>query len=650
MYALWGKSLGNPRFFIIFVHSNHTKDDMKGKHCIFLLLILVALMACNDPKPVTETLHNAEALMNEYPDSAWTLLNTISPDKMKQQGNRALYALLYTQAQDKTYRDETNDSLISVAVDYYRDTDDVRRKFLSYYYKGRVRFKAKEYLGAVSCYMESEQLAKEVEDDYLVGLLYVELGNIYYGYYDYQKSLEAYHKATECFEKVGKIDLYNLNRLNQSEIYLRLQQYDMCEELLLRVLEEGKKENDRVLICQSIARLVMSNIEQCRMKEASKWFEELNVLGEDRGLSAFFLGKLSEMYALEAMFGEADTYMNEGWKYAVNEADSVRLYVSSAKNYEKQGKHEKAFEELLKAVVLKDKEVYQAFQQYVLPAQHDYLSEQLAFEAYRIRTEKRLNMFYILTPLLVLAVISYVFFQALKKIRKKSKQIICGLKREKKQMEEEKGKITSSFQLLDKEKKDADHAIQTLGYIIAQKEKSWREMEEKARKQEADDRAYEEVIISLSADLDNMQVENRKMLFQKIELLKNDLEHIVELVVLHGEKWHKEELTEKRVNEKIGLLRQDYFSGDSEYKKVEEMVNLYLDNVMLYFREEVSLSSEVDYRRVCYMFSGMSGPFIGWVMDESKDVVYQRKKRLLKKLDSLSCPHKEMFLLLLDKS
>ena len=650
MYALWGKSLGNPRFFIIFVHSNHTKDDMKGKHCIFLLLILVALMACNDPKPVTETLHNAEALMNEYPDSAWTLLNTISPDKMKQQGNRALYALLYTQAQDKTYRDENNDSLISVAVDYYRDTDDVRRKFLSYYYKGRVRFKAKEYLGAVSCYMESEQLAKEVEDDYLVGLLYVELGNIYYGYYDYQKSLEAYHKATECFEKVGKIDLYNLNRLNQSEIYLRLQQYDMCEELLLRVLEEGKKENDRVLICQSIARLVMSNIEQSRMKEASKWFEELKVLGEDRGLSAFFLGKLSEMYALEAMFGEADTYMNEGWKYAVNEADSVRLYVSSAKNYEKQGKHEKAFEELLKAVVLKDKEVYQAFQQYVLPAQHDYLSEQLAFEAYRIRTEKRLNMFYILTPLLVLAVISYVFFQALKKIRKKSKQIICGLKREKKQMEEEKGKITSSFQLLDKEKKDADHAIQTLGYIIAKKEKSWREMEEKARKQEADDRAYEEVINSLRADLDNMQVENRKMLFQKIELLKNDLEHIVELVVLHGEKWHKEELTEKRVNEKISLLRQDYFSGDSEYKKVEEMVNLYLDNVMLYFREEVSLSSEVDYRRVCYMFSGMSGPFIGWVMDESKDVVYQRKKRLLKKLDSLSCPHKEMFLLLLDKS
>ena len=42
---------------------------MKGKHCIFLLLILGALLACNDPKPVTDTLHRAEALMSEYPDT-----------------------------------------------------------------------------------------------------------------------------------------------------------------------------------------------------------------------------------------------------------------------------------------------------------------------------------------------------------------------------------------------------------------------------------------------------------------------------------------------------------------------------------------------------------------------------------------------------
>ena len=146
---------------------------------ILLLLGLLLLMACNDPKHVTDTLHRAEALMNEHPDSAWAVLNTLSPDEMGQNRTRALYALLYTQAQDKNYIDETNDSLIRIAVDYYRDTDDVRHKFLSYYYKGRVHFNAKDYLSATSCYMEAEQLADAVGDNYLTGLLYAELGRIY---------------------------------------------------------------------------------------------------------------------------------------------------------------------------------------------------------------------------------------------------------------------------------------------------------------------------------------------------------------------------------------------------------------------------------------------------------------------------------------
>jgi len=86
-----------------------------------LSLFLMLLAGCNDPKPLTDALHRVEALMNEYPDSAWAVLNALSPDEMP-----CPLCPLYTQAQDKTYRDETNDSLISIAVDYYRHTDDAR--------------------------------------------------------------------------------------------------------------------------------------------------------------------------------------------------------------------------------------------------------------------------------------------------------------------------------------------------------------------------------------------------------------------------------------------------------------------------------------------------------------------------------------------
>ena len=55
---------------------------MKGLYGLFLLPFLWVLMGCSDPKSVTDALQRAEALMNEHPDSAWMLLNTLSPDEI----------------------------------------------------------------------------------------------------------------------------------------------------------------------------------------------------------------------------------------------------------------------------------------------------------------------------------------------------------------------------------------------------------------------------------------------------------------------------------------------------------------------------------------------------------------------------------------
>ena len=146
-----------------------------------------------------------------------------------------------------------------------------------------------------------------------------------------------------------------------------------------------------------------------------------------------------------------------------------------------------------------------------------------------------------------------------------------------------------------------------------------------------------------------LQDENRKMLFQKIELLKHVLEQVVGMVLLHERKYLKEETKVKRIEEGIQSLKADYYAGDYEYNKVEALVNRYLDNVMVHFRREVILVNESEYRRVCYMFAGVSGQMIGEIMGESKEAVYQRRSRMLKKIVSLSCAHKEMFIMLISK-
>ena len=121
----------------------------------------MGITACQKQSFMADKLLQAEALMNEHPDSALNLLKGIAQPELQTQEHRARYALLYSQALDKNYIDKTNDSLINIAVDYYKDRDDVRAKFLSYYYQGRIYTNANNLTQATLAYLEAEQLVDE---------------------------------------------------------------------------------------------------------------------------------------------------------------------------------------------------------------------------------------------------------------------------------------------------------------------------------------------------------------------------------------------------------------------------------------------------------------------------------------------------------
>ena len=553
-------------------------------------------------------------------------------------------------------------------MDYYRHTDDARDKFLSYYYKGRVHFNAKDYLNATSCYMEAEQLADAVGDAYLTGLLYAELGRIYDIYYDYSKSLEAHQKAAECYERAGKTRHRNYMWFNQSSVYRNINKYDEAERLLRMTLDSAKEEKNNALLKSCLGDLMMLCIEEERMSEAKSFYEELKLLVDEDYGSSSFLGKLAQLYASEGDLAQAKKSLEQGWSRATDKVDSVSLYISAANLHRMQGENAFAYQELLKGIVMQNGETRQALQQPVLTAQRDYLSEKLEFEAYKLRMRKLLNLVSTLFFLLLLVVLVYVFVRIFRRYKKESQQVISHLKREKHKIEEENGRITLALQQLDKDKKNADQTIAMLRVEIDnEKEENRQKMKTLILQLEEDSRVNAESIMRLRSELENREEEyrlyvqnaeteakallddNRRMMFQKVELLKHVLEQVVAVVLLHERKYIKEKTKEKKIEEGIQSLKTDYYAGDAEYRKVEALVNRYLDNVMVHFRKEVHLANESEYRRVCYMFAGVSGQVIGEIMDESKDAVYQRRSRLLKKIGTLSCSHKEMFILLMSK-
>jgi hypothetical protein len=609
------------------------RSDMKRTLSIFWLLALLLLAGCNDPKPVTDALHRAEALMNEYPDSAWAVLNTLSPDAMGQSRTCALYALLYTQAQDKTYRDETNDSLISIAVDYYRHTDDARHKFLSYYYKGRVSFNAKDYLTATSCYMEAEQLTDAVGDDYLTGLLYAELGRIYRLYYDYPKSLEAYQKAAECYERADKIRHRNYMWLNQTRIYRSMNENKESQDMLQTVLTLALENEDRMLIRNSLGDLIMLYVEQQEIEKADSLYKELLCfVDEDFGSSSYMVA-LTKMYLSIGNLAQAEYCLDKGWKRATNQVDSIALYVVSAELYSLQGQQERAYRELQKGMELQNQEARQALQQPVLTVQRDYLSERLDFEAYKLRTEKHLRILYILFFTLLLIVVVLFLSRKLKREKEKARKTIDDLNREMLQKDKESRTKMASL-LLELENKDKE----TVAAI--------RQLRNELQNQEENYHRYMIEAEQIQRDLqDNLE---RKKIYTT-ELFKNWFEVVGTLVFLAEQKDVKESSKLKSIRKETDLMKEKYMVGNKAFRGLERLVNMYQDDAMNHFRREVSLADESDYRRVCYFFAGFPIQAIAWLMDEKVENVYQRRLRLRKFIASSVFAHKGLYERLLSK-
>lgn len=116
-------------------------------HSLPLLFIMVLVLSACDRTSVriSAMLSDAESLMELQPDSALAILESLNPDTLGPRNLRARYALLLSQAHDKNYIDDISDSIIRIAVDYYRDSPDRHSAMLSFYYMGRVHENAADY-------------------------------------------------------------------------------------------------------------------------------------------------------------------------------------------------------------------------------------------------------------------------------------------------------------------------------------------------------------------------------------------------------------------------------------------------------------------------------------------------------------------------
>lgn len=103
-------------------------------------------------------------LVAEENDSAYHLLQSINENSISDDGDRAYYGLLWTQASHLADKPLKSDSLLDAAINYYQQRKDKEKLANAYYYKSIGLNNKKEYEKSIKLLKGAEALAKQTDD------------------------------------------------------------------------------------------------------------------------------------------------------------------------------------------------------------------------------------------------------------------------------------------------------------------------------------------------------------------------------------------------------------------------------------------------------------------------------------------------------
>lgn len=133
---------------------------------IYILISLFVLISCSGNQKTRGLFYRVESVINDYPDSALALLDSISVHKDSYpRSQRMRYELLRAKAQNKAYVDFTTDSVMKEVVEYYDSHGTANEQIEAHYLLGCTYRDLHESPMALSCYLDAVGRADTLSED-----------------------------------------------------------------------------------------------------------------------------------------------------------------------------------------------------------------------------------------------------------------------------------------------------------------------------------------------------------------------------------------------------------------------------------------------------------------------------------------------------
>ena len=221
-----------------------------------LLLLIFALQACVEKDRLEkQVIHQAELLMQEQPDSALHLLQTLHRPFLTGE-TLARYALIHSIAQDKSGLDVTSDSLLRVAYDYYCQHPEDSLYARSQYYMGKYLCLTEQPDSSYNCLLRAKTVS-EADKDYYTAYLATDRMRRIAEISDTTLCLNLSKEAYQLYLKQGADNPVNEVYLlcGIGDGHLRSEQKDSALHYYNIALEKARTSSDSIVVASVFQKL-----------------------------------------------------------------------------------------------------------------------------------------------------------------------------------------------------------------------------------------------------------------------------------------------------------------------------------------------------------------------------------------------------------
>ena len=241
---------------------------------IFFAIIGALLAGCGPSHSDRVRLERAEAIVREHPDSALSILDSITPKSLQNKEFGARAAIVKAEAAYQQSRLLEKDSLFESALDFYRGEPDNPQRLRAFYLHGYQNYLAQRYANALVDYLTAEQTAKSLSDSTTLGLIYRAMGNIYYQINDFNSSLAYFKKSKNIFNSGTKSVYSRESVIILGIAYFNAYKYDDCIATLAPLLDlKHELSDDEITNIQS--QILCACVNKHDYEVAERYLEEL---------------------------------------------------------------------------------------------------------------------------------------------------------------------------------------------------------------------------------------------------------------------------------------------------------------------------------------------------------------------------------------